>query len=116
MHHGVSAVRLDLRHAHELYQVIHTVIRQIFGGLWADRYGGARILDRYPLCEDLLVPIVHKNHVRVNCQAEILVHDGLFRLVPRSSGPLHRIRSNTNPSEAASELKATPKEKLPDAS
>ena len=61
----------------------------MLSGLWVGRNDGVRILDRSPLRDDLLVPMAHKNHVRVYCQAELLVHDGLFRLVPRNSGFLH---------------------------
>ena len=78
-------------------QVIPIVIRQMSSGLWVARNDGIRVLDLSTLRYDILVPISHENHVRVNYQAEMLVHNGLFGLVPRSSGPLHRIRSNKNP-------------------
>ena len=70
-------------------QNIHTVIRQMFSGLSVDRNDGVQILDRSSLRDDLLVPNAHKNYMRVTFQADMLVHDGLFRLVPRSCGPLH---------------------------
>ena len=46
----------------------------------------------------------------------MLVLNSLFRLVPRSIRSLHRIRSSTNPSAAASVAAPPPKYKLPEVS
>ena len=51
-------------------QNIYTMIRQMFSGIWVDRNDGAGMLYRSPLRDEFFVPIAHKNHVRVNSQAE----------------------------------------------
>ena len=70
-----------------LMQVIHTVIRQMFSGLWVDRNDCVLILDWSSLRDELLVPIAHTNNVRVNFQAEPFVHDGLFVSYRAAVGP-----------------------------
>ena len=65
-------------------------------------------INRSSLRDDLLVPIAYKTMCKSISQPEMLVCDALVRPVPWSSGPLHSMWSNTNPSAAASESTSTP--------